>query len=230
MRIKITVQRVSLGAEQYRVVRPATPLNNAALHAHRDDVYDMYVDRVDGQRLGTLWLLAARSRRSLVYLPMRATPPPPGIGVDDHFPERPLDLVLVHHSLQFPPSRWKRIRERITAGNASRRLQTAAVPDSDLPTDEEIDHPARNHQEHRDVLHQRLHAETLFLTGSTAAFREQARHFFALAKEGPPAAAGNSLYLLGGCNYHVCRGFDWTYREPRGSCRVHVEYCPRWTR
>ncbi|WP_345367223.1 hypothetical protein [Actinoallomurus liliacearum] len=189
----------------------------------------MYIDRMDGRRVGALWLLAARSTRSLVYLPMCATPIPPGIG-DELFPERPLDLVLAHHSLQFSPSVWKQVRERITARNAPRELQTASVPDSDLPADDEVDYAALNYQDNRDVLRQRLYAETLFLTGSAAAFREPARHFFALAKEGPPAAAGNSIYLQGGCNYHVCRQFYWPHLDSRGNREVHVEYCPRWTR
>ncbi len=227
LRVKIIVQRVRLGAERYRVIRPATPLRNAALHNHED--YHMFVDRVDGRRVGALWLLAARSPRSLVYLPMRTTPCPPGIG-DDWCLDRPLDLVLSHHSLQFPPSRWKRVRERMTAGNAAREVQTAGVPDRDLPADEEIDYQALNYRDNRDVLHQRLHAETLFLTGSAAAFREPARHFFAVAEEGPPAAAGDSIYLPGGCNYHVCRNFYWPHLDYRGNQEIYVEYCPRWTR
>ncbi|GLY83099.1 hypothetical protein [Actinoallomurus iriomotensis] len=232
MRVKTIVQCVRLGGKRYRVIRPATPLSNAALHDHERDAYSMYVDRMDGRRVGALWLLAARSPRSLVYLPMRAAPVPPGIG-DDLFPERPLDLVLAHHSLQFPPSRWKQIRERITAGNAPRELRTAGVPDSDLPADDEVDYATLNRQDNRDVLHQRLHAETLFLTGSTAAFREPARHFFAVAEEGPPAAAralGKYLYIQGACNYHVCRLFYWPYLDSRGNREIHVEYCPRWTR
>ena len=227
MRIKIIVQHVRLGIERYRVIRPATPLSNAALHDHGGDTYSMYVDRMDGRRVGTLWLLAARSPRSLVYLPMRATPVPPGIR---GLPERPLDLVLAHHSLQFPPSRWKQVRKRMTAGNAPRELQAAGVPDGDLPTDEEVDYTTLNYRENRDVLRQRVCAETLFLTGSAAAFREPSRHFLTVAKEGPPAAAGNSLYIQGACNYHVCRQLYWPYLDPRGNREIHIEYCPRWTR
>ncbi|WP_174567381.1 hypothetical protein, partial [Actinomadura kijaniata] len=219
---------MSLGAERHRVIRPAKPLNNAALHDHGFNHYDMYVDRADGRRAGTLWLLAARSPRSMVYLPMRATPHPPDIGCD-WFPEGPLDLVLLHHSLQFPPSRWKRVRERITRANTPRELRTAGVPDSDLPTDEEVNYPAFSYQENRDVLRQHRYAETLFLTGSAAAFREAARHFFAVAKHGPPAAARDSLYLSVGCNYHVCRQFYWPHIDPRGNREIHFAYCPTWT-
>ena len=229
MKVKVVVQRVRLGAEQHRVIRPARPLNNAALHDHGLEGYNVYVDREDGRRVGTLWLLAARSPRSLVYLPLRATPPPPGIG-DDWAPEHPLDLVLAHHSLQFRPSHWKRVRQRITAGNAPRELRTAGVPDRDLLSDEEIDYSALHHRDNRDVLRQHRYAETLFVTGSTAAFREAASHFFAVAKEGPPAVAGNSLYLPVGSNHHVCSQFSWPRSASRENREIHVEYCPRWTR
>jgi hypothetical protein len=71
--VKVIVQHVRLGAERYRVIRPGTPLSNATLHGHGHDAYSLYVDQMDGRRVGILWLLAARSPRSLVYLPMRAT-------------------------------------------------------------------------------------------------------------------------------------------------------------
>lgn len=89
LRVKIVVQRVRLAGTEYRVIRPARPLKNGALY--KSGHYHMYVDRTDGRRIGTLWLLAARSPRSLVYLPMRTTPVAPGVGWED---EQSLDLVL----------------------------------------------------------------------------------------------------------------------------------------
>ncbi|MFE1771902.1 hypothetical protein [Streptomyces sp. NPDC059008] len=227
LRVKIAVQRVRLGSEEFRVIRPATPLHNGALY-ETDHRYEMYVDRVDGRRIGTLWLLAARSPRSLIHLPMRATPTVPGIGWRD---EKPLDLVLAHRSLQFRPSRWKRLRERITAGNAPRELRTAGVPESDVLSDQEVDDARLGGQRDRDLLRPHVHAETLFLTGTTRAFRESARHVFAVTKEGPPAAA-TELYIPGpGCNYHLCRGL-YTWKNPQAHDRehIHVVFSPRWAK
>ncbi|MFD8542408.1 hypothetical protein [Streptomyces sp. NPDC059649] len=228
LRVKIAVQRVRLGGEEFRVIRPVAPLNNAALYetGHR---YEIYVDRTDGRRIGTLWLLAARSPRSLVHLPMRATPTAPGTGWRD---ERPLDLVLAHRSLQFRPSRWKRLRQCISAGNAPRELRTAGVPESDVLPDRKTGHAtpgAAGDQRNGNLLRWHLHAETLFLTGTTRAFRESAPPFFAVTKEGPPAAA-TELYLPGpGCNYHVCR--DFSARQglhPQSQDEFHVVFSPRW--
>ncbi|MEV0373908.1 hypothetical protein AB0I10_29570 [Streptomyces sp. NPDC050636] len=226
LRLKIAVHQVRLGAEEFRVIRPAKPLKNGALYQTRNS-YDMYVDRTDGRRIGTLWLLAARSPRTLIYLPMRTTPTAPGIGWED---EKPLDLVLAHRSIQFRPTRWKRLRERITAGNAPQEIRTASVPESDLPSDEGTEYAAPANHENEDLLRQHVFAETLFLTGGTAAFREAAREMFAVTKEGPPAAA-TELYIPGGCNYHVCRSlYDWPDVTTHDWEPFHVEFSPSWTR
>ncbi|TJZ57103.1 hypothetical protein FCH28_06460 [Streptomyces piniterrae] len=233
LRLKVAVQHVRMGGEEFRVMRPAKPLKNGALYKTRNS-YDMYVDRADGRRIGTLWLLAARSPRTLLYLPMRTTPPAPGIGWGE---EQPLDLVLAHRSVQFRPSRWKRLRERINAGNAAREIRTASVPESDLPTDEENEKAdkekdyatTRNHR-NQPFLRQHFFAETLFLTGDTSAFRDAAGDVFAVTKEGPPAAA-TRLYLPGGCNYHVCRGlYYWSDVHAHEVEQFHVEFSPPWTK
>uniref|UniRef100_UPI002F90E945 hypothetical protein n=1 Tax=Streptomyces sp. NBC_01592 TaxID=2975889 RepID=UPI002F90E945 len=228
LRLKITVQQVRLGDEEYRVIRPSKPLKNGALYTHKSDQYNMYVDRTDGRRIGALWLLAARSPRSLIYLPMR-TPAMELGGV--HEDETPLDLVLAHRAVQFRPSQWKKLRERIRAGNAPRQVRTARLPEGDLPTDTcEINCAAPSDPENRNLLHQHVHAETLFLTGSTTAFREAAPHIFTVTKEGPPAAA-TELYISGGCNYHVCRSlYHWPDLYAHGWEQIHVEFCPPWSR
>ncbi|MFG2137465.1 hypothetical protein [Streptomyces sp. NPDC048650] len=229
LRVKIIVQRVRLAGAEYRVIRPAGPLKNGALY-QAGHPYDLLVDRTDGRRIGTLMLLAARFPRSLIHLPMRATAPEPWFGRGD---EQPLDLVLVHRAVQLRPSRWKRLRERIAAGSAPRELRTARLPDTDLRDGSEGDGAApaaRFAPQGTDRLRRHLHAETLLLTGSTAAFRTAARQVFAVTKDGPPAAA-SSLYINGGCNYHVCRSLDdWRDLGPRDGEPFHVEYAPSWTR
>ncbi|MEU6715604.1 hypothetical protein ABZ897_29420 [Nonomuraea sp. NPDC046802] len=229
MRVKIVIQRARVGATEYRVIRPAKPLANGALF-DAGDYYNMNVDREDGRRIGALWLLAARSPRSLVYLPIRAAPDSPSVELYEGSEDRPLDLVLVHHSLQFPPSRWKEVRRRVSSAKCPREVRTASVPDTDLPADDEIDHHAMNYREYKDVLRQRVHAETLILTGSAATFRQPARHFFAVAKEGPPAAAATSIYLPRGCNYHLCRSLYWPDPDPGDGQPIHLEYSPSWAR
>ncbi|WBB58908.1 hypothetical protein O7599_25300 [Streptomyces sp. WMMC500] len=229
LRVKIVVQKVRVAGTEYRVIRPAGPLKNGALYKTRSH-YEMYVDRTDGRRVGTLWLLAARSPHSLVYLPMRTTPAVPGIGEDG---EHPLDLVLAPRTAQLRPSRWKRIRAGLRAGNAARQLHTAGVPERDLPDpDGDYRVPDDPKEANEFLLRKDVYAETLLLTGGAAAFREGARDIFAVTKYGPPEAA-TGLYIPGACNYHVCRPVhDWGLdtRNMRDWEQLHVEFCPRWAR
>ncbi|MEO3766248.1 hypothetical protein [Streptomyces sp. B5E4] len=229
LRVRIVVQKVRVAGTEYRVIRPAGALKNGALYkTHSHD--EMYVDRTYGRRIGTLWLLAARSPRSLVYLPMRTTRVVPGIGEDG---ERPLDLVLVPRTAQLRPSRWKRIRAQLRTGRAARELHTAGVPARDLPDlDADYGIPDDPKAAGTFLLRKEIHAETLLLTGGAAAFREGAKEIFAVTKYGPPAAA-TGLYISGACNYHVCRPvYDWGLdpQNMRQWEQLHVEFCPQWAR
>ncbi|MEV4115037.1 hypothetical protein [Nonomuraea sp. NPDC049695] len=94
-----------------------------------------------------------------------------------------------HRAVQFRPSRWKRLRERVNAGNAPRELRTASTPARDLPADHGPNPSVRSDPKHSNLLHQAVYAETLFLTGGTTAFREAAQEIFAVTKDGPPHAA-----------------------------------------
>jgi hypothetical protein len=229
LRVKVFVQKVRLAGTEYRVIRPARPLTNGALYKAGSH-YEMYVDRTDGRRIGTLWLLAARSPHSLVYLPMRSTPAVPGLGEDG---ERPLDLLLAPRTAQLRPSRWKRIRAQLRTWNAVREIHTAGVPERDLPDlDADCSIPDDPKQAKKFLLRKDVYAETLLLTGGAAAFREGAKEIFAVTKYGPPEAA-TGLYIPGACNYHVCRPiYDWDLDslKMRHWEQLHVEFCPRWAR
>ncbi|ROO87089.1 hypothetical protein EDD29_4679 [Actinocorallia herbida] len=178
MRLPITVHRARLGATEFKVIRPARPPSHAVL-IDRDRYLDVHLDRDAALRLGGLWALAATSPRALIHLPMRGNRPPSRPLPEDA--AHRLDLVLVHHSLQFAPARWKEVRGRLGPG----RPRTVTLPGSALESDAVVDHAARHHRENRDLFHQHLHAETLFMTGSAKVFRETARHFLDVAHEGP---------------------------------------------
>ncbi|MFC4111882.1 hypothetical protein [Nonomuraea zeae] len=176
---------------------------------------DAYLDQDGAQRIGGLWMLASRSPRSLIHLPMRTNRPPAGETTG-----RRLDLVLMHHSLQFAPSRWKQVRGCLGPG----RPQTVDLPQAGRTEAVPADHQARHHRENRDLFHQRLHAETLFMTGSAKVFRETAGLFLDVAGKGPghvplhPNAAHFCIEL------HSNDGFLGNARE------IHIEYCDQWHR
>ncbi|MFB7243522.1 hypothetical protein ACFCYX_13775 [Streptomyces populi] len=215
MRLPVTVHRARLGATEFRVVRPARPLVRAVL-LDRDRYLDIRLDEDAARRIGGLWTLAAASPRSLVHLPMRGNRSPSGEPPESG--TRPLDLVLLHHSLQFAPSRWKEVRGRLGPGRPETVTLSGPAEGDGLV----IDHEARHHRENRDLFHQHVHAETLFMTGSAKVFRETARHFLDVARHGPGHAPAGPEHPHFCTEFHSCDGTLGDARE------LHVEYCDRW--
>jgi hypothetical protein len=207
MKVPVTIHRARLGNERFRVIRPATTWPHAVLVDH-DRWLDMLVDESAAAGIGALWLLAARSSRSLIHLPLRANASPfekaaPGIGAR-------LDLVLLHHSLRFAPSRWKEVRGELDRG----RRTTASLPESDSREDLR----SRHHRENRDLFHQHLHAETLFMTGSAKLFRATAGRFLEVARNGPALVPGHSR------RSHYCERFHSGGGLLGDAREIHVEF------
>ncbi|WP_330299222.1 hypothetical protein [Streptomyces sp. NBC_00503] len=80
----------------------------------------------------------------------------------------------------------------------------------------------RHHAENRDLFHQHLHADTLFMTGSAKLFRETARRFFDVALYGPGHGAGSSGYGHYCTEFHSLDGILGNARQ------LHIEYRDRW--
>ncbi|MER7705574.1 hypothetical protein ABTX81_22115 [Kitasatospora sp. NPDC097605] len=184
---------------------------------------DMYVDRQAAESLAVAWGLAARSRRSLVYVPLKAgrREGPKGLG-EWRWSPVVLDLVLVHHSLGFPPSRWKAVRGRLGAG----RPHTVEIPESDFPRDDEFDHAPRHFEGWRDELRFGLAADTLFLTGSARAFRTTGALLHSLVSDGPAQALRHP-------GSHECVTLEdeghrtgWPRRVGPGV--LHIQYAHGW--
>ncbi|KOU13147.1 hypothetical protein ADK52_38930 [Streptomyces sp. WM6372] len=208
MRLHTTLHTARLGAVEFKVIRPARPPAHAVLV---DDPWYLngWFDREAAHVTAGLWALAATSPRSLVHLPIRANAkdgPGRATGV-----QRPLDLVLLHHSLQFAPSRWKELRGRLGRGRPRTVDLPVPAPDAEPVVSD------RHHRENRDRFHQEIHSETLFMTGSTRTFREAAAEFATLAREGPGRA-----YNHGGRHYCRSVNCDPTDRD------LHVEYREEW--
>jgi hypothetical protein len=215
VKLPVTVHEARLGAREFRVVRPARPLARAAL-VDRDRHVDAYLDEDAARSVAALWLLAARSPRSLLHLPLRADRSP--------VPEAPgpcagrLDLVLLHHSLQFAPSRWKQLRGRLGRG----RPASVAVPGTERARAAGAGHGARHHRENRDLLHQHVHAETLFVTGSAKVFRDTAERFLEVAREGPGHAPAHRR-----CP-HFCTRLYMNAGILANGREIHIQYRDRW--
>ncbi|KPI00635.1 hypothetical protein OV450_5068 [Actinobacteria bacterium OV450] len=208
MRLHTTFHTARLGATEFKVVRPARTPARAVL-VDTSWFLNGRFDQEAAQTAAGLWALAATSPRTLVHLPIRANA--------KHGPEgapgggRPLDLVLLHHSLQFAPSRWKELRGRLGPG----RPRTVDLPGPDPDADPGV--PDLHHRENHDRFHQDIHSETLFMTGSTTMFRVGAGLFADLARRGP----GQLVHHPG---THYCRSL---YCHPHDR-DLHLEYCEEW--
>ncbi|MFO7296470.1 MAG: hypothetical protein C0P72_010685, partial [Clostridia bacterium] len=100
--------------------------------------------------------------------------------------EKGLDLVLLHHHLQFPLKDWKRIRSRLKRGKLH-SIDAASVR-SDIarslnPLPRDFDRLW--HERPHDRLHAEKRFETLFLVGSFRVFRYMIGSFIDLARTGP---------------------------------------------
>jgi hypothetical protein len=215
VKLPVVVHHARLGADEFRVIRPAQPLTHAVLIDH-DRHLDAYLDQDAAERIAGLWMLAARSPRSLIHLPMRANRPlarelPEDVGFQ-------LDLVLLHHSLQFAPSRWKEVRSRLGPG----RPQIVSLPEAEHADHAAIDYAARHYRENRDLFHQHLHAETLFMTGSAKVIRQTARHFLDVATKGPGYVPIHPNYP------HFCTALHSNDGTLGNAREIHIEYCDQW--
>ncbi|MER6317841.1 hypothetical protein ABT237_29370 [Streptomyces sp. NPDC001581] len=205
VQIPVTVHQARLGPQEFQVVRPALPPRRALL-LDEGPYLNAYVDQEAARLLAGLWSLAATSPRSLIHVPLR----PAGAGSPEPG-SRPLDLVLLHHSLQFAPSRWKELRGRLGPG----RRRSVSAPASEP----EIDYEALHHAENRDRFHQHLHAETLFMTGSAKVFRETAGRFREVARHGPAHVRDATRHG------HYCARLHCGDTRTR---EIHIEYDDSW--
>lgn len=220
MKLPLRVSHVRLDGTELRVMRPVPPVPRAVLYDD-DHWLSMYVDRKASTVLAAAWGLAARSPRSLIYVPMRANTPPEGVGGEGRLPS--LDLVLLHHRVQLRPSRWKQIRSRLGAG----RLHTASVRDGDFPDESSVDYERWRFREFRDHLGFQLAANTLFIVGSSTAFRERGALVRSLVDDAPSYLARYPRAA------HYCVELDagpWARPTVRGRVpgRLHIQYSGRW--
>jgi hypothetical protein len=211
------VSMARLGADEYRVIRPERPPVHASLHVDQAGT-QLSVDKTAAVELVIAWWLAARSPRSMVYLPLRSSPAACG-GMPG---SRRLDLVLLHHRLGFPVSQWKEVRSRTAAA----KVHKVVLPPGALPEVDDRVHARRHRRGFKDRLDWRIAADTLFIVGSRVAFELEGRYLRALAEEGPARLAQDPAAH---CCAQISLG-QWRIggTDRRGArSTLHVECCNR---
>lgn len=221
MRVRLSEQtwptlitKIRLGRDEYRVVRPARAVKHAMLYEGRLGA-ELSVDKRAAVVLAMAWGLAARSPHSLIYLPLRTARP-----ADSTNQERLLDLVLLHHRLAFPVSRWKQVRARLGPG----RPHGVRLPPQAFRQRPDGDQRRWTHQDFRDHLRWDIAVDTLFLIGSREAFELEADPVRALAEDCPG-------HLAESPDAHCCAEINlgrmrMGYPDRRRPwAELHIEYC-----
>lgn len=227
--IRCGISAVRLGARNYRVIRIEPGAGRIALlDDPRGWAYPMYADRRGVHALAAAWALAARSPRSLIWVASRVTAAPLGIATahDATAPDR-LDLVLVHHSLQFPLHLWKQVRGK--APRTGGMPHTAALPTRVFPS---IHTRWERGYWYRSECCDRLSfdtaARTLFITGSRTAILEEGAAVLNLLTRAPAYATRHPP------PGHYCvtidHGRPWPIRTRHVNVagRIHLEYSATW--
>lgn len=183
MEVALTVRRARLGNREYRVLRPAVPIHSVSLRDDPSWHVLMSTDSGEVLRIAALWRLAALSRRSLVHIPLRLDPR--AMAREAHWTggDQAYDLLLAHHSLQVPPSRWKEIRGALDRG----RPHVAEIDIDPHPEPHDWATARHRRQCDQDRLDIKVHANTIIFTGSETALRTGACAFTQLALLGPAA-------------------------------------------
>ena len=180
----MVIHRARLGSREFRVLRPASPVRGVALRATGHWLMVLCTDSGEAMRIAGLWQLAARSRHSLVHIPLREDPEAladSSTWCGLHGAGPALDMLLAHHSLAMPPSRWKRVRGRLDRG----RPHTADTGTGMLAEFEAQTGRPWAEAGSPDLLDLAVQADTAVVTGSAAALHKGAYPFLQLAVRGP---------------------------------------------
>ncbi|MEU5692268.1 hypothetical protein [Actinosynnema sp. NPDC020468] len=214
---RTSVQDVRLGADHHRVIRPARPIAHASLYEGRLGAH-LSVDKAAAADLASAWWLAARSPHSLVHLPLRSSTSTCG----EEYGPRKLDLVLLHHSLAFPVSRWKEVR----AHRSRPAPHKVTLPPAAFPAFDRDAHHRSLHDGFHDHLRWSIAADTLFLVGSRHAYELRADEVRALAED-------CSAHLAQAPETHCCAELGLGHWTPGVGERrnppilLHVQRCNR---
>ena len=210
-RWRTLVGTARLGPDSYRVIRPERPPAHAVLHEDHAG-WQLSVDKAASVELAIAWWLAARSPRSLIWFPLRTSPVDCGAWPGS----RRLDLVLLHHSLGFRVSEWKRVRSRF----AEPKVHKATMPSGALPSREWDFHDFPFHREFRDHLDGKVAADTFFVIGSRVAFELAGAGLRELAEAAP-------AFLAARPEAHRCAEIGMGRFGSHSYSELHVECCNR---
>lgn len=201
VKMPVTIHHGRLGAREYRVLRPAVPIRGVALRDDKDWYGSLCTRSGEAIRIAALWHLAAQSRHTVVHIPLRLDQRAL-TDSEKWFTGQPLDILLVHHSLQLPASSWKQLRARLDRGRPH-----LADPGIDIHAEREAQawhtEPVYDRNE---VLDLTVHASTLVVAGSERTLFAGAYPFLDVGLRGPRLVRSKSDIQLYSNSLHPLDG------------------------
>jgi hypothetical protein len=152
--IKVREYRIELGGKGCHVVSPKLAVRKLFSTAHAGGDWQIWGDRSGFQELAKLAMVAAINPSAIVFVPKS------GDTVrfqQDHYSAH--DIVIVHHTAQMAPSRWKEIRGRLEKG----ALATKSIPKPDPDAVRPLIHWGAQPSDPVDIFQ---HSNTLFIVSS----------------------------------------------------------------
>ncbi|GLI09445.1 hypothetical protein YDYSG_54770 [Paenibacillus tyrfis] len=193
MKLHFIKKEINLSAKSYTVFIPNFPTDNMFALEHRCGIYMLFGDQKSLQYLACLFLAASIHRDKMIYVPVTTRLLPKDL---QHFSayNKNLDMVFMHHSIQFNTKLWKEIKQRMfrTKGEL-KSFECNPRQFSDLGYE---DYCPFTYAENKDKILIKKYADTLFFYGSKKAFE------FASGGLEPLSRTGASYFIRNGGHDH----------------------------
>lgn len=179
MVIEFWINKIIYLGKQYKVLIPTIQNKNTYIVESDSKAYMLYANKNDLIKLAGLLVFATQNKDTIIYLPTKK----------NHFTDylksifnidNGLDLVILHHSIQFKHKCWKEIRKRINnKTKESYRINELEYRDLDWE-----EHRVFYYKENKDFLDVKEHFDTVFMIGSSKVFSSISSYCLSVAKKG----------------------------------------------
>ena len=179
MVIKFWTNKVIYLGKQYKVLIPILQNKDTYIVESNSKTYMLYANKNDLIKLAGLLVLATQNKDTIIYLPTK----------QNHFTgylksifdiDNGLDLVILHHSIQFKHKFWKEIRKRIYyKTKESYKINEFEFKDLDWE-----EHRGFYYKENKDFLDVKEQFDTVFMIGSSTVFSSISSYCLSVAENG----------------------------------------------
>lgn len=184
MTINYEVSSIFLGQKEYQVIRPDITLSDLYIVQLQDQNHIIFGNENSLPKLASIFEYASNDSQSIIYINSRVNELTEYLRNGWSNNSKPLDLVILHHSIQLKTHEWKRIRDLWKKTVKQRKS-------SIIQTNVEEKHRKQEYyyKENKDVLDIDARFETLFLIGSRTVFNDISKDALSVSEN------GRELYL-----------------------------------